>query len=276
MLKRLKKIASGLKAKFWPQRDSLVKAELMQHRLTVVKGTIASEDYDDAWLYLIARNSTTMFDIGANIGSTALLASVAGIKKIVLVDPNPEALACAAKNMILNSMSDACHFVNAFVSANPGEKVKFYSIGYGAAGSMYASHAQTASTLDSYYMVNTTTVDELSKKLGMVPDFVKIDVEGAESLVLQGASELSRKSQIRFLVEMHATREVSMEENATTVINWCKEVGYQPWYLKQEKVLTDPFQIAERGKCHLLLQPSGWIYPGFLTGIKEGTLLSSL
>lgn len=276
MFKRLKKIASALKARFWRQTEPLVKCELMGHPLTVVKGTITSEDYDDAWVYLLAKNSTIMFDIGANIGSTALLAAVAGIKKIILVDPNPLALSCAAKNLIINSMSSYCHFVNSFVSAKAGEKLKFYSVGYGAAGSIYASHAQTARFLNSYYMVNTTTVDELAKSLKLVPDFIKIDVEGAELLVLQGARELSQKAQIRFLVEMHATEEVSMEENALSVIQWCKEIGYRAWYLKEEVELLECSQIKHRGKCHLLLQPGEWTYPTFLKGIKEGAFLADL
>lgn len=276
MLRRIRKILSGLKTKFWSQRDPVVMYELMGRQLVVVKGTIVHEDYDDAWFYLLAKHSKIIFDIGANIGYTALLASLAGVKKMVLVDPNPEALSCAAKNMISNSLSDNCHFVNAFVAANPGERVKFYSIGYGAAGSMYASHAQTASTLNSYYWVNTTTIQEISNTLTLVPDFVKIDVEGAEALVLQGASDLARRVQIRFLVEMHATHEVSMMENASTILKWCKNVDYQAWYLKDQVALVDAVQIIKRGKCHLLLQPAANPFPEFLKGISERTPLRNL
>lgn len=248
----------------------------MGHPLTVVKGTITAEDYDDAWFYLLARNSSVLFDIGANIGSTALLAAVAGIKKMVLVDPNPEALACAAKNMIINSMSAGCHFVNAFASSRSGEMMKFYTIGYGAAGSMYASHAQTASTLNSYSMVKTITLDELSDSLGLVPDFIKIDVEGAEALVLQGARNLAANSNIRFLIELHATREQSMKMNTELIIQWCKETGYQAWYLKEEEILSEPSKVAHRGKCHILIQPYCFHYPDFLRGVKEGTRLADI
>ncbi|MCK5923349.1 MAG: hypothetical protein KAG66_20605, partial [Methylococcales bacterium] len=81
--------------------------ELMGRSLTVIKGSIRLEsDYDDAWSWALASRSEIIFDIGANIGQSALLMLQSPIiKKLYLVDPNPEALSFAAENLFLNNLS---------------------------------------------------------------------------------------------------------------------------------------------------------------------------
>jgi FkbM family methyltransferase len=91
-------------------------------------------------------------------------------------------------------------FITAFVADKAGQQQKFYTLGAGAAGSMFASHARSASFAWSYYMVDTTTIDEIVKQTGIVPGLVKIDVEGAESMALQGATELAKQQKTMFMV----------------------------------------------------------------------------
>ena len=69
-------------------------------------------------------------------------------KNILLVDPNPEVLAKAAQNMIYNGFGLKSKFVSAFIGDKDGEKLNFYTIGSGAAGSMYSSHATTAAAVN--------------------------------------------------------------------------------------------------------------------------------
>ena len=68
------------------------------------------------------------------------------------VDPNPEALGMAASNIIQNNLGSRTQYLTAFVSDKPGNSMKFYTVGAGAAGSMYASHAETASSLNSFIL----------------------------------------------------------------------------------------------------------------------------
>lgn len=241
----------------------------------VVKGTLRNkEDYDDAWFLALAQNSQVIFDIGCNSGYTALLAFVNDpCKQILLVDANPLAMATAVKNLALNKFINNARMFIGFVSDKPDEKIAFYTVGSGAAGSMFKSHAITAGTENASMSVNTTTIDALMKQYSMRPDFVKIDVEGAESFVLSGSKELASQKKSRFLVEMHSSPEMSMGENAKKIIQWCAETGFSAWYMKEQTLLQNEQLIAHRGKCHLLLQPEGWNYPDFLVGIRQGDSL---
>lgn len=231
-------------------------------------------DKDDAWFATLAMSAKVIFDIGANVGYTALLANLYGRPRdILLVDANAEALGIALRNLAMNNMALNCRFHRAFVSSSDSEEIKFYTVGTGAAGSMYPSHAKTASAANSFFFIGTITLDTLSEMLDLIPDLVKIDVEGSEHLVLEGADRILRKGTPIFLVEMHATEEVPMIENARRVIHWCENVGYHPYYLRSHELLLNPEMIAHRGKCHLLLLPAKASYPNQLKTIEEGSPL---
>lgn len=243
-------------------------------QLRVYRGTFRGIDKDDAWYAHLVQDATVIFDIGANVGWTALLACVYGsASRIVLVDPNPMALTFAAGNLTINDFSEDCVFVKRFISDKPGDKVKFFTAGPGAAGSMFASHAKTASSLGSWFWVSTTTVDGLSSRLNLIPDLIKIDVEGAEHLVLLGSAEVARLGNPKIFVELHSNSELTMEENARKILDWAASSGYSVWYLTDGIEITSPDHIKHRGRCHVLLLRKGIEYPTGLRNIKQGDTL---
>lgn len=268
------KVLSGIKARYFGNTDKIIRGQLLGVPLRVVNGTIHKEDYDDAWLFYLAKHSKIFFDLGCNIGKTSLMVGLSrNLQRLVLVDPNPEAIACASKNLILNDLASNCSFYTAFVGSEQGERVKFYTVGVGSAGSIFASHAETARLINSFYFVNTVTLDHLVNYYDLIPDLVKIDVEGAEMLVLAGASNMAKHHRTRFFIEMHVTEECSMEENANAVVEWAKTNGYKVYYLKNGIEIFNGSVLAKRGRCHLLLQPKSWDYPDYLKGVYEGAPL---
>lgn len=242
-----------------------------------VRGTIHNTvDYDDAWFFALAQNSKVIFDIGCNSGYTGLLALLSDPnKQILLVDANPLAMARTVKNLAINKLINNARMFIGFVSDKPDEQIAFYTVGSGAAGSMFKTHAKTAGKANISVQVNTTTLDILTKQYQLMPDFVKIDVEGAESLVLAGSTALASHKKSRLLVEMHGSPEMSMAENARKILMWCAESGFSAWYLKEHALLEKEDQIAKRGRCHLLLQPKEWSYPDFLKSIQQKAQLPS-
>jgi FkbM family methyltransferase len=271
---KLKKILTGLKSKYWRSSEKIVSGNLLGRPLRVINGTLRKEDYDDAWFYYLAKNATCLFDIGANIGQTSLLANVIGnVKRIVLVDPNPEALIYASKNLILNNLASNCSFFSAFVGSSNGEQVKFYTVGVGSAGSMFATHAETARLINSFSFVYTVTLDYLADYYNIIPDLVKVDVEGAEFMVLKGAAGLAAHQKTRFIIEMHVTQGCPMEQNMDNVLEWTNANGYKAFFLVDGSEITSGAMLAHRGRCHILVQPGTWEYPSFLIGVKESAPL---
>ena len=272
MIKKIKKIVG-----YYINREKPIYFDfkISGVNLKGLKGTFRKKvDQDDAWFFELAKNSEHVFDLGSNIGYMSLIAAMQkNNKSVLLVDPNPEALAKASQNMIINGFGYKSKFISAFVGDVDGEKIKFYTVGSGEAGSMYSSHAETAGLVNSFYDVEKITIDTLVSKLNCVPDLIKIDVEGAENLALTGASVTATFQKTKFFVEMHSSLDLPMKENANFVITWCKQNKYVPFYLKEAILLSDSKIIEHRGKCHLLLLPLSESYPEYLKKIAQGQIL---
>lgn len=181
-----------------------------------------------------------------------------------MVDTNAEALSLANLNVINNNFVHKTRSFLGFVSDKNDEEIEFYTVGHGSAGSMYKSHAETASILGMPYKVQTITLDSLVKHFNLIPDFIKIDVEGAEFFVLNGAEETAKSNRIKILVEMHSNKEMSMKQNTDNVLNWCKELGYEACYLSNKKKIVTSDLVQHRGRCHFLLIPKADVFPAYL------------
>ena len=274
MIRKIKKVIGYYLNK---EKNIFLHFEIAGVPLKGLKGTYRNKvDQDDAWFFALAKNAEHIYDLGSNIGYMSLLAAIQkNNKSIVLVDPNPEALAKAAQNMIVNGFGFKSKFISAFIGDVDGEKLKFYTVGSGEAGSMYSSHAETAKAMNSYYEVEKITIDTIVNQLNYFPNLIKIDVEGAEYLALQGAVQTASKGISKFFIEMHSPVELPMVKNATLILKWCVENKYKAYYLKEAIELTNPELIANRGKCHLLLLPEEEKYPIYLKDIKQGNALPS-
>ena len=271
MFRKLKRTLRGFKTMLFSKKEKFEFKIINGKKIKAIKGCIRiKNDMDDVWFNKLSQNSEKIYDIGCNIGYTSLVAlSNDNVKKVLMVDPNPEALALSNKNVIYNNFIHKTASFLGFVSDQNDAELEFYTIGFGAAGSMYKTHAATAATIGSSYKVQTTTIDFLADYFQWIPDFMKIDVEGAEFFVLNGAKKTVTNNPIKILVEMHSSKELSMFDNATKVLKWCKEVGYNAWYIKENQLMDNVEVIKNRGKCHLLLLPLNTPYPDYLQNSKE-------
>ena len=89
-------------------------------------------------------------------------------------------------------------------------------------------------------IIESIRIDDLVKKLGLEPNFIKIDVEGAEYEVLQGAINTLKNHKALIMLEKHPTL---IPKNITlhTIDNFLNEAGYE----KECLIFKDDIAINE-------------------------------
>ncbi len=139
-----------------------------------------------------------LFDIGAHFGYFTLLAGVKHPQiKVVAFEPHPRVRAELLRNIELNDLHNVTVRSEALSSEN-GEAVL----------SQPAKHAAAASTLAALddlsvherLVVATRRLDDVLAEIGLFPAVMKIDVEGWEGHVLQGAQAVLQSAEAPLLI----------------------------------------------------------------------------
>jgi len=150
------------------------------------------------------RPGMTALDIGANVGSYALLLGqwVGMGGSVHAFEPAPVAYDGLVRHIVLNDLRRVVHPVCSAV----GAKTSTASLALaGTHGESRLVALQPSDRRQGTIDVPVTTIDEYCGRLNLNPGFIKIDVEGAELDVLRGARETIRRCgrNLGLFVEMH-------------------------------------------------------------------------
>lgn len=167
----------------------------------------------------IVNKGDTILDVGAWNGVyTLFLSKLVGKKgRIYSFEPDPIAMRLLKTNINLNKIKNA-KLENLAVSISEGKET-FHIIGNGGTSESHLKETleiNRSGITTKKLLINTTTLDNFCHKNNIVPNGIKIDVEGAESLVFKGLSNIISKYKPWVLLEFHG-RFMSDEER---IINW--------------------------------------------------------
>ena len=166
-----------------------------------------------------------LFDIGSNIGLWALKNYTGD--HIISVEASPSTF----QKLISNTVGKNITCLNYAVSPSKDETVDFFECS-----------ANTISTLNQKWLndpssrfcnqfnykkikVNTITLDKLIEAYGL-PDLIKIDVEGAEDIVLQSLTIPAKTICFEWAAEMY--------DVIINSINHLTTLGYEKFHLQNE------------------------------------------
>ena len=150
----------------------------------------------------LIKKGDVIFDVGAWNGVYTLLFSrlVGENGRVYAFEPDPVAYKVLKENLRLNGVknvivvSEALSDKNGFATLMAKE--------FGGSGSTIIGRADKPKSIN----VMTTTLDYFCLIEEVIPNGVKIDVEGAEDLVLKGASEIRGKGRTWFFIETHGKK----------------------------------------------------------------------
>ena len=169
-----------------------------------------------------------MLDVGAHIGYDSLKASVkvGPTGRVVAFEPNPKTLAILRDNI---AASNAHNVVVQPIACTDSEQTLtlFDATPGGNSGSSSLSQ-QNAGPLSRSYTVRGRPMDDVLAELGVTRvDVVKIDVEGAELVVLRGAARSLKRFHPKLIVEVVPRQLANMGTSVEEVESFVASLGYR-------------------------------------------------
>lgn len=151
-----------------------------------------------SWIDEFEKNSI-FFDIGANVGTYSIYAAKLKNSKVYCFEPSVFNLELLVKNIHLNRVNDNTIVIPiALNNQNSIESFNLSDLSKGAAlstfGKEYNQYGEKLKIKD-YYKTVGMKLDDLILNLNInFPDYVKIDVDGIEHLILSGMQIILEKT----------------------------------------------------------------------------------
>lgn len=147
---------------------------------------------DMAFLLHFLRSNDLFVDVGANAGSYSILAASVIGAKTVAFEPVPSTFSRLKDNMRINHLDNRMRCLNKGLGASVGE------ISFSSADDTTNHVLAGGENRDDCINVLVTTLnDELKDQL---PSLIKIDVEGYETSVIQGGSDVLRMNCLKAII----------------------------------------------------------------------------
>lgn len=194
-------------------------------------------EYDEVFKVLI-RQAKCFFDVGSNIGYFSMLAAKVNPNiKVYAFDPSPGPFHYLSENIKLNgfeknivpnqlALSDNVGSIEFILAYNPKYKFLKYNT-LGGAGHISGVRPDSSS---KKVIAQTDTLDNYVAKHGIDQiDFIKLDAEEAEHMILNGGQETIKR--FRPIIAC----EVFDADMANLLENMLLSIGYIPFFHKESE-----------------------------------------
>ena len=165
------------------------------------------------WINNFDKKKNIIFwDIGANIGVYSIYASIIHKNKIRIFafEPSSSNLRVLSRNIYLNKLVKKIS-INTLPLSNKKnqflemKELKFEEgLSLNTFGEKFNFEGKKFDTGNSYKILGTTIDFLIERKIMQIPDYIKIDVDGIEHLILQGGKNTLKNKKIKsVLVEVN-------------------------------------------------------------------------
>lgn len=179
------------------------------------------------------------YDLGASIGIMSLLMS-RKTRKVYAFEPAPHAAAEMQRHIAANG------FDNVQIVASPVSDQE-RDVSFALADTAYGSAIRDTPSHWPTLKLRSTTLD-IFARLHEFPDFLKIDVEGEEGRVMEGARSILARGTAVICCELHN------DSAAATVVRILHEFGYAVRRLSGETFTLNPGE-AVPGELQVIALP---------------------
>lgn len=172
---------------------------------------------------------SVFLDVGAHIGYFSLKAAVAVGKsgRVVAFEPNPETVALLNDNVRASGANNVT--VEPIACTDREQTLTLYAAGEINTGmsSLARANANVTEEGPKPYTVRGRPIDAVVRELNLNRvDAIKIDVEGAELLVLKGTLDTLKRFHPKLVIELVPEQLASFKATPEEVRALIREVGY--------------------------------------------------
>lgn len=233
----------------------------------LVNDGVNEPGYSDI-IFAAAQNKKTIFDIGANVGYYTVhlakkLCNYGG--HIHAFEPLIQTFDRLCANINLNNLTQFVTLNNIGLSDKEGT-VEFFQPKYSGsvASSMKNLHPEEYSQISQ---VKMETLDEYCNKKNIRSiDVMKIDVEGAELLVVQGGSVIIQKSSPIIFIELLRKWSNPFGYHPNDLLKILYGYGYKCWTQENERIIPFEWMTDATVQTNFILvqesfhgKPSQWL-----------------
>ncbi|QWE27013.1 FkbM family methyltransferase [Polynucleobacter sp. AP-Ainpum-60-G11] len=187
------------------------------------------------------EDGSVLWDVGANIGLYSCYAAKAKKCNVYAFEPSVFNLESLAKNIYINSLEDSIRIVP--IPLTNSKKFDYLNMGtesWGGAlssfGENYGWDGKPIKKIFNYQLLGMS-IDEIIELLKIQnPDYIKIDVDGIEHLILEGAAK-TLKNVRSILIEVN--------DNFYEQSNKCNEYLLGAGFVMIEKRHSEMFNSIE-------------------------------
>ena len=183
------------------------------------------------------KSSRCFVDVGANCGIYTVAGAVVNpALRIIEIEPVPKIMEALANNVRRNGIADRVTLVSNAIGNRDGV-VDFHMAENPLMGSLNAAGYKGQS--GTVITVECRRLDGVIDELGARPDFIKIDVEGFEDAVLEGAGNTLQKFRPHLVLEANpgdpCTHMTELLRRHRYTMNLITEAGP----LRREEIVAD-------------------------------------
>lgn len=191
------------------------------------------------------KKGFAVLDIGANIGYyTIMLSKLVGKKgKVFAFEPDPGNIAVLRKNIEVNGCKNVILEQKAVSDKN--ETIRLYICKYNRGD----NRIYTSGDRRNFININAVKLDDYFKDYEGKIDFIKIDIQGAEGLALQGMEGLINKNkQLKITTEFWLCGLQRSRVSAEEYLGLLKRLGFKLFNINEQEgkiELTDAAKLLK-------------------------------
>lgn len=202
----------------------------------------------------LIKEGAVVVEAGANYGYyTLLMAKKVGPSgKIYTFEANPDVYSYLASSIVLNGLNNVIALNKALADHEFKSFLAYEYVNVGAGYILSEEQARADKIKTEYSIIRPISVSTIDHELsGVVADVLRMDVEGAEYLILKGARRLlARSPNIKIIMEWAPKSMERLHVDVDEVIKFLKDHSYHCWRIT-EKGTLDRMQIDDLKKLEI-------------------------